>query len=118
MRRLALRQLAVVLSADLLSLQGTSIESSLLFLHDDVFTRADWLSPGMIDGELRADLAAQRTAVLNEVTAAEAEIVRLKALVEDLWRDSQAACYILTSVFMHRGDTGFGHCTFFSSARA
>lgn len=97
-------------------LQGISIESSLQFLHDDVFGSADWLAPSVIDGELRADLATQRAAVLAEITEAEAEIVRLKALVEDLWRDSQVACYTLTSVFMHRGDTGFGHCASLASA--
>ncbi|UZJ56963.1 hypothetical protein CBS101457_006283 [Exobasidium rhododendri] len=44
-----------------------------------------------------------------ELKAIEEEIIRLKNLVEELWQDEKRYEYVLTSVFMHRGEASHGH---------
>lgn len=95
--------------------QKTPYTESIAHLVDDVFPSTDWLASSLIDAELTSDLAASKAAIEHEIESSEAKIKELKDEVEEMWELETNQAYELTSVFMHRGEAGFGHCTCFQS---
>jgi ubiquitin carboxyl-terminal hydrolase 25/28 len=64
-----------------------------------------------LDGlaDLSNFLGEEANRVEEEVKEAQKEILALKSSVEELWKDETRMEYILTSVFMHRGEASHGH---------
>ena len=68
---------------------------------------ADGNLEGLVD--LSNFLGEEANRVEEEVKEAQKEIAALKISVEKLWKDETRMEYILTSVFMHRGEASHGH---------
>lgn len=95
-----LRQTSSFLSA-MASLKGRSKAPQAT---DDV----DGLD-SLIDAGFSQFLSDEASRIEEESKEAHREIAALKASVEDLWKDEKRMEYVLTSVFMHRGEASHGH---------
>lgn len=63
----------------------------------------------LIDVDFSQYLSEEASRVEQEVKDAQREIANLKSGVEELWREEKRVEYVLTSVFMHRGEASHGH---------
>jgi ubiquitin carboxyl-terminal hydrolase 25/28 len=63
----------------------------------------------LLDSDFSQFLGEEADRVEKESKEALKEIAALKASVEELWKDEKRMEYVLTSVFMHRGEASHGH---------
>lgn len=60
-------------------------------------------------------LRSERDYVTSQLETERANVIKLKAELEDLWKGDTEAAYELTSVFVHRGSSpSWGHYFFYS----
>lgn len=69
----------------------------------------DTFAAQVSDESLGGFLAQEASRLDAEVAAAEEELAILKAEVESLWSTERRVEYVLSSVFMHRGEASHGH---------
>ncbi|KAL4250299.1 hypothetical protein ABKN59_003113 [Abortiporus biennis] len=73
------------------------------------------LSESDLDPAIVANLRSEKDLIISTIESERANVVRLKAELEDLWKNDCEAAYELTSVFIHRGSSpSFGHYFFYS----
>ena len=81
----------------------------------EFLSKQEFLSLPESDENLISTLRNDEAALKAQVEQERLDASRLKAEIEDLWKDEKEAAYELTSVFIHRGSSpSWGHYFFYS----